>query len=373
MKWNQHTPLSEFYEDCYRIQKHTGRSEGTIADYRIAINRFRAFLAASGRENRVPTLADLTDDRLSGFLAWIHEDQDCVPETANKYAANLKAIWRHAVRRKVLSEGPDVDPLPCPKHARKTWTPEQFEQLLEAARRQPGYLGPVPAGVFWPAVLLMIINTAGRINAVMSLEVQDIDLAQNVITLKHENQKDKSDLRFPLLPATREALLELLQCLRGEFQGRLFACWPWDRPLQRAIDTGGQRKKGASWSTLRNHYKRILHEAGLPAGRKELFHCLRAYTATRITAKNGIKAAQAFCDHSAESVTWAYIDRSQAGLLLDLREVFPEHAPPTPPSDPASKDLAPAPPSPTGRLKVFRGDDAGANYPRIFGGDAAAG
>ena len=128
------------------------------------------------------------------------------PETANKYTANLLAIWRHAVRREALAKGPDVDKLKVPEHARRTWTPEQFELIIRAALERPGYVGPVPASIFWPALLLTIANTGGRINSIMRMPVGDVDFERQDIFLRHKNVKDNADKHYPLLPATAVAI-----------------------------------------------------------------------------------------------------------------------------------------------------------------------
>ena len=342
MTWTQETTLSDYYENVYRIHRHTGRSEKTINDFRIALNRFRVFFEESGRDI-VPRLADLTDDNLAGFLSWMVNDKERAPETANKYAASIKAVWRYAKRKKVIDHAPDVDALTVPKHARKTWTPEQFDQLLSAAEEVPGYVGPVPAGVFWKALILTITNTASRINAVMKITISDVEFDRGIIVLRHGNVKDNADLRLPLLPATADAIRDLMKYMRFVSEAgpdiRVFRAWPYDQ-------------KGDYWSALRNHYKKILAAAKLPSKRRDLFHCLRAFTVTRITEKFGIKAAQAFCDHSSEAVTRAYIDQQQAGESLNIAEVFPQFTRQTPPpNEPPPEAFSDRP-----RLRVFQGD-----------------
>lgn len=349
MKWNQQHTLADYYEQSYKRHKHTGCSEKTVADFRIALNRFRAFFIASDRGSE-PTIGDLDDDTLVDFLCWITEDQGCAPETGNKYAANLKAIWNFAKRKKIIDCEPDFDLLKVPKHDRKVWTPQQLEQLLTAARRVDGYVGPVPANVFWPALILTILTTAGRINSVMRIAIGDVDFDRNEILLRHENVKDNADLRKPMLPEAKAAILQLLkhQRLTADQDSPLFGCWPYD-------------KNGDYWAILRKHYKRILIDAGLPVKRRNLFHCLRAVTVTRITKSHGIRAAQAFCDHSSESVTRAYCDAEQSGFTIALDDVFPEYSrperDPTPPTTPepiVDTPVVAVVPS----LRVFTGDES---------------
>lgn len=337
------TPLLDYYDNVYRIHRHTGKSPKTVNDFRIAMNRFRVYFEETSLGD-VPRLADLNDDNLAGFLAWMVDVKERAPETANKYAASIKAVWRYAKRKKVIDNAPDVDALTVPKHARKVWTPEQFERLLTAAKNVAGYVGPVPAGVFWYALIMTITNTAGRINSIMQITMNDVEFDRKAIVLRHDNVKDNQDHRYPLLDDTEEAIRDLLKHMRfisgnGD-DVRLFRAWPYDQ-------------NGGYWSALRNHYKKLLKEAGLPQKRRDLFHCLRAMTVTRITAKFGIKAAQAFCGHSSETVTRAYIDQQQAGEALNIAEVFPQFTRPTPPPN----DTPPESSSDRPRLSVFHGDE----------------
>jgi integrase len=349
MKWTTQHTLAEYYEESYKRHKHTGRSEKTIADFRIALNRFRAFFVAKDRGSE-PTIGDLDDDTMVDFLCWITDEEGCAPETANKYAANLKAIWNFAKRKKIVDCEPDFDLLAVPKHARKVWTPAQLEQLLQAARRVEGYVGPVPASIFWPALILTILTTAGRINSVMRIAIGDVDFDRNEILLRHENVKDNADLRKPMLPEAKAAITQLLkhQRLTADATSPLFGCWPYDQ-------------NGDYWAILRKHYKRILIDAGLPVERRNLFHCLRAVTVTRITATHGIGAAQAFCDHSSEAVTRAYCDAEQSGFTIALDSVFPEYSrpdrEPTPPTSPEPSD-EPATAGFVRSLRVFTGDES---------------
>lgn len=353
MDWTRGTTVSEFYENCYRRQKHAGRSAHTVSDYRTAIRRFRAHFEASGQRHD-PMLSDLTDDNLCDFLAWYVDDLQCAPETPNKYARNLKAIWRHAIKKGVDLKLPDFDRLTTPKHARKTWTPWEFQWLLDAASKIDGVIGGVPAMVFWRALLMTVTNTASRINAVMQLQVDDLDFTRGTIALRHENVKDNADHRAPMLPATREALLELLKYRQVRRDERVFGCWPYDG-------------NGGYWATLRDYYKVLLESAGLPTSRRFLFHCLRAYTLTRIASAHGIEAARQFAKHSQLSVTLAYIDFDQVESSIDIQQVFPEFSgSPPPPTVPPALSAPTAPQSPPGppssgtgpRLRVFRGEVA---------------
>ena len=69
MKWTSTTHLREFYDGCYKPQRHTGKSPRTVADYRVTINRYTAFLATQSRP--APQLDNLNTDDLTGFQAWM--------------------------------------------------------------------------------------------------------------------------------------------------------------------------------------------------------------------------------------------------------------------------------------------------------------
>ena len=53
-----------------------------------------------------PTLRDLSDDTLDGFVRWL-EASDRAPSTIKKHRGNILAIWRDAWRGRMLEHQPE--------------------------------------------------------------------------------------------------------------------------------------------------------------------------------------------------------------------------------------------------------------------------
>ena len=77
--------------------------------------------------------------------------------------------------------------------------------------------------------------------------------------------------------------------------------------------------------TLRGHLKRVLTAAGLPAGRRDLFHKIRKTSGTAVAKASGsLAAAQQHLGHKDPATTLAYVDPTQTETdklkwLTDLR------------------------------------------------------
>ena len=119
----------------------------------------------------------------------------------------------------------------------------------------------------------------------MTLRPEDVNLISPWVTFRAEMRKGKlRDRGYPLHAETAKILGEL-QAATGR-QSLIF-CAPF------------------SEHTLRERYKGILRDAGLPHDRKRLFHCLRKTSASHWEALG--HDATELLDHSTREVTKRYI------------------------------------------------------------------
>jgi integrase len=75
--------------------------------------------------------------------------------------------------------------------------------------------------------------------------------------------------------------------------------------------------------------RRIVESAGLPAGRRDLFHKVRRTSATAVANKLGRAAAQDHLGHSAMSVTKVYLDPSKI-TRVQVADILPRPKMPRP-------------------------------------------
>jgi len=299
----QDRSLRALYEASYRPLRHLGKSKATIAETRCQLNVFDKFfaerLASQQAASRPASIDDLSDELLADAMAW-QIDRGRSVATANKLYRVLKSLWRFARKKRLLESLPELDPIPEEKREPRTWTLADYEAILTAADALVGYVGELPAALWWRALLLTVVNTGGRISAVMAIRLVDVDLARREILLRAHNQKQRCDQRFELQPTVVVALRAIgAGDPHGDTREFLF---PWP------LDCGNE---GRQWRSLRRHYRRLLDAAGLPSGRRNLFHNLRAFTATILADAKGEEFARDYLGHSHASVTRRYLDRAQ--------------------------------------------------------------
>ena len=290
--------LSDFFESQYRPIRMAGTSLHGRRLHLVSIRNFERFLG------RVPTLADLTDDNLSRFLAWHLDVRRNSRFTANRDGSRLLAVWRFACRRGLLKVWPEITKLPEPKRMPEAWSLGQYGQILAACQQVMGRICGIPGRLWWTALHLTIYDSAERIGAVMSVPWSDVDLDGAWFLVRAEYRKGgKSDRVYRLRPETIAALRAMRTANRS---GPIF---PWDRDP----------------TTLWHRYKQILRAAGLPHDRRSMFHRLRRTVASHFKLAGG--DATALLDHTSAKVTnESYLDprivgQQHAADLLPAIEV----------------------------------------------------
>lgn len=214
--------------------------------------------------------------------------------TANKNTRTLEALWHSAIgrgynsqpRRKIERLPEELDNLPC-------FDPAELGRLLASCQRETDLFLPVPAAAFWFALILTVYDTGARISAVMNAVPADLDLSAGTITLRAAEAKGRKCQVIGLSDQTLAALRAIYDATRPY----LFP-WPYDRTQP-------------GWKSLTKRFKRILRRADLPCGRIHLWHKIRRTTATQITIRLGMQAAQDHLGHSHIDVTRRYIDQTK--------------------------------------------------------------
>ncbi len=99
-----------------------------------------------------PTVDELCDDLLEGFMAWRLKAAARSPATVNGDRAVLIALWNFAWRKRLVSEPRgDVQKYAVPKRLPVSWSTAEVSRLLVVCAEQTGRVGRIPAAVFWPS------------------------------------------------------------------------------------------------------------------------------------------------------------------------------------------------------------------------------
>ena len=285
--------LRRVFEERYLPIRLQGASKVHVENCRSVVNCLKRYI---GRD---ATLDDLTDEFVCQFMASLLQ-RGRSPYTANRHRGVLLALWRFAWRKHLVNSEPrDVEKARVPKRLPQAWTLDELARLLTACANEPGTMCGIPAGQWWVGFVLTLYLTALRVGAGLSLKTADFDPTLRILFVAAEEQKHKSDQVFHL----PQMLVDLLVQTRPANRVFLFpAC------------AAKKRQAGL---------RAILKRAGLPAGRRDLFHKLRRTSATLLADVAGAAIASQHLDHSSQQLTRdRYIDPRQIAAA-DLCKLLP--------------------------------------------------
>ena len=267
--------LDAFLDTVYVPLRLRGRSRESVRLLRHAITQFSKWLG------RATLLDDLEDLTVSQFLAV--RGQRLSPNSVARERSGLLALWNLAQGRGLVKLRPSVSPELVPQSTPRAFTTDELARLADAARHSSGWVGPVPAAVFFPALVAVALETGERINAILST---------------------------PRMCWRRPTLTVPAHVRKGGRQERVYELSPEACDLvDRVAAHNGPTVFWwvASGTALRKRWKTITRRAGLGDGRDVQFHALRRSTASHLAAA-GFDAT-AFLGHSSDRITRrSYLD-----------------------------------------------------------------
>jgi integrase len=281
--------LQQLFDDFYRPLRLRGRSANTCRLYDCTIRAFGKWLGYP------PTIDDLTDLTLSRYLDARAATRS--PYTAEKERTQLVSLARFARDRGIIPTMPEVPPAPLPDRVPRAWTLGELGSIYRAAAATRGYVGDVPAGVWFSALVSVLWESAERIGAVLECRPDDLDAPTLHVRAEYRKGR-KRDRVYRLTQRT----CGLLQQARGRH--RLLE-WPRSHTL------------------LWGKYADVVARAGLGRGRHLSFHALRRSAASHYAALGGDPVQ--LLDHSSPRIThrW-YLDRRLTDRGPAPCDVLPE-------------------------------------------------
>ncbi len=288
------------YLDHLAVER--GVAANTLSSYRRDLQRYLDYLDARG----VTSLADVGAATVGEFLAHLRAgDPEHPPLSASSSARAVVAV--RGLHRFALRDGlvavdvaADVRPAAPPRRLPKAISVDDVERLLDAA----GYAGTALA-LRDRALLELLYGTGARISEAVGLDIDDLDLVDNTVSLSGKGGKQR---RVPVGSyAARAVDAYLVQARPG------LAAAGTGTPKLFLNSRGGPLSRQSAWVVLRT----AAEKAGLATGLSP--HTLRHSFATHLVEGGAdVRVVQELLGHASVTTTQIY-----TLVTVDtLREVY---------------------------------------------------
>jgi len=268
--------LDEFLTTIYIPLKLRGRSPESVRLLRHAINQFSKFLG------RPATLDDCDDLVVSQFLA--KRGERLAPESVARERSGILALWNLAQARGFLRLRPCVSTELVPEKYSASPDRGRARAAVRVRERMSGWVGTVPARLWFPALVAVLFYSGERITATLAIPREGYRRPWIVVP-----------------PHTR----------KGKRQERVYELPPWVCDLLDELLTYHRAPTLLFWSAtmtaLRKRWKTMTRRAGLGDSREVQFHVVRKSTGSHLDARGG--DATAYLGHSSNAITRkSYLD-----------------------------------------------------------------
>ena len=210
--FDSNTPLLEFYKTEFVPQRLAKAKPKYREKFTTAFAQLRAFL------KRPATVADLDSDTLEAMLDWLAQTGRS-SGTARSSRQPLLAIGAAAAESGLIAEAPFVATVVESKPAVLPWTTKELNQLFGSARTMHSLIDGIPAKLWWPALLLVVLDT--------DCMVEDA-LAAN---LDAYGRRDGTLAVGPFVYRLHHLTVEAIEVIKLHEHERLLP-WPWDMGKQ---------------------------------------------------------------------------------------------------------------------------------------------
>jgi integrase/recombinase XerD len=185
-------PLLQRYFLLY-LKGQRNLSHQTVCAYRDTFRLLLRFLARRYRVSaETVTVADLSVQRITAFLADLEESRGNCVRSRNVRLAALRSFMRYAASDEpsLLAVAQPILGIPAKRHDRRIishLTREQMQALLNASADK------ARSGQRDQILLLLLYNTGARVSELASLRVRDVDLDSNAsVRIQGKGRKQRS-------------------------------------------------------------------------------------------------------------------------------------------------------------------------------------
>jgi integrase/recombinase XerD len=273
------------------IMEDKGYSNNTLAAYRNDLTQF-----VEQMESKVESWEQVDRDLIVDYIMAMKADQEYASSTVARKVAAIKSFFHYLVDRGWLEDDPTatLDSPKVRKRLPKAIASEDLERLLaEPANDRTA------KGLRDRALLELLYATGLRVTEVVSLDVDDVNLASS--TLRLVRFKDKAERIVPIYDRAIEPLNEYLE------QGRMQLLRDAEEPALFLNHRGHRLTRQGLWLIVKHYVREVgIVEDVTP-------HTLRHTFATHLVErKTDLEYVQEILGHASISTTQVYTQVGKA-------------------------------------------------------------
>ena len=275
--------LSAFLE---YLQQEFNYSHNTTAAYKNDLSQFVRFLD-NGQE-QIDQWSDVTSDIVNDYVESMKQQSYASSSVARKVAA-VKSFFNYLSNQNLVNENPTtkIDSPKVKKRLPQTLSAEDVEKLLLAPT-----LKKSPKNLRDTALLNMLYSTGMRVTEVVSLQLEDVDLENELL---HCPGKDDQIRSLPFDEFSKKVLVAYLN------EGRPYLVKDKNETALFLNHRGQQLTRQGLWLIIKAYAKQAnLNTAVTP-------HTLRhSFAAHKLNSGSDLQEVQKLLGHANISTTQIY-------------------------------------------------------------------
>lgn len=276
--------LNQGIQDFAKYLKLVDRSDETVIGYKKELEYFNGFL--SEKHNCPVYIKDISLKDMEDYLL-AQKKRGMSTATRSRSVYVLRSFYNYLIKNDLVEKNlaARLEPVKVKQEERDFLTEEEFENLVEVIEQ------PVIK-----TVVETMFYTGGRISEVLSLKLQDVDLAERTIhIIEGKGGKDRD---IPINDKLHKTLLNYLINIREADSENFFA-------LKRTGSVSG------------SYVNRVINEAAEKIGLDKNIssHVLRHSFSTNLLEKGAsVVSIQKLLGHASLSVTTRYLHQDKSKL-----------------------------------------------------------
>jgi integrase/recombinase XerD len=275
------------------LQQEYNYSNNTIAAYKNDLSQFVSYLTGH-KLNSAGSWQSIGIQEINGYVEFMKDQPYASSSVARKVAA-VKSFFNYLHDNNIVENNPttEIDSPKVKKRLPKTLSSKEVEKLLEAPSQKKS-----PKNLRDMALLNMLYSTGMRVTEVVSLRLEDVDLANKVLYCPG---KDDHVRELPFDQYTKAILANYLEA------GRPFLVKDKDEEAMFLNHRGQQLTRQGLWLIIKAYAKEAeLSVAVTP-------HTLRhSFAAHKLDSGSDLQEVQKLLGHANISTTQIYTQLEEA-------------------------------------------------------------